>query len=185
MKAHRLGTDIFCIEDFFSEEECNEWIAFSEQQGYALAKIDMGFRKQVVNTAIRNNTRVIHDSEALALEVWQKIRPFVIPETEHGVAYGVNERFRFYKYTAGQQFRTHRDGSYIKSIKEWSAYTLIIYLNEEIEGGETQFEDFAVVPKKGAAILFRHAIVHAGLPIKKGVKYVLRTDIMYRRKETD
>lgn len=183
MEAIKLAEDIFCIKDFFTKEECEEYIEFSEKQGYELAKINMGFREQVVNTSVRNNERVIYDDEALAEELWLKVKPFVIPETKYGVACGLNERFRFYKYLPKQYFRLHKDGSFIRNTKEWSAYTLIIYLNDDLEGGDTTFPQFSVKPKAGAAIIFKHNILHAGEPVLSGVKYILRTDIMYRRKE--
>lgn len=31
------------------------------------------------------------------------------------------------------------------------------------------------------ALLFQHPIMHRGDPVTKGRKYVLRTDVMYRR----
>ena len=183
MEAVKLDTNIFVIKDFLTKEECEKWIAFSEAEGYELAKINMGFRQQVVNRSVRNNERVIYDNHELAAELWQRIKPFVIPETKHGLACGLNECFRFYRYESGQQFRPHCDGSYIRNYKEWSSYTLLIYLNEEMEGGETTFPKVSVVPTTGLAVIFQHEIVHAGTVLKKGVKYVLRTDIMYRRKD--
>jgi hypothetical protein len=38
-----------------------------------------------------------------------------------------------------------------------------------------------VVPKKGTALFFHHPILHEGATIERGVKHVLRTDVMYRR----
>jgi predicted 2-oxoglutarate/Fe(II)-dependent dioxygenase YbiX len=183
MKRTKIADEVYIIEDFFTPEECQYWIDFGEKKGYKLAKINMGFRQQVVNTGIRNNKRVIHDSVSLAQEIWQRIEPFVVTETPRGIAIGVNERFRFYRYTVGQEFKPHRDGSFIRNIKEWSAYTLIIYLNENIIGGETDFFNFKLQPKQGNALLFKHEIRHAGLPVTEGVKYVLRTDVMYKNKD--
>jgi len=183
MEAIKLAEDIFCIKDFFSKEECQEYIEFSENQGYELAKINMGFRQQVVNIAVRNNERVIYDDEDLAAKLWLRTKPFAIPETRRGVACGLNERFRFYKYLPHQYFRLHKDGSFIRNTREWSAYTLIIYLNDNMEGGDTTFPKFSVQPKTGTAIIFRHDILHSGEPVLSGVKYILRTDIMYRRKD--
>lgn len=183
MEALRIDTDIFCVKNFLSAEECKQWIAFSEKEGYEWAKVNMGFRQQVVNKSIRNNKRVIYDNQELALDLWLKVKPFVVPEIPSGIACGLNERFRFYKYKPGQEFRPHRDGSFVRNAKERSAYTLLIYLNDNIEGGETEFPKHSIQPKTGAAIIFKHDIRHAGLPIIKGTKYVLRTDIMYRSKD--
>lgn len=183
MQVKKLAEEIFIITDFMSFKECLEWIKFSEECGYELAKINMGFKKQVLNQAVRNNERVIYDSKLLANQLWERIKPYIVVETENGLACGLNERFRFYKYRKGQQFRAHRDGSFIRNIKEWSSYTLLIYLNEEMEGGETSFQNFSIQPKTGMAVLFKHEIRHGGGVIKAGVKYVLRTDVMYRQKE--
>ena len=56
----------------------------------------------------------------------------------------------------------------------------MIYLNDDFEGGETTFEQFTVQPKKGTALIFHHPIKHAGEQIRSGVKYALRTDVMYK-----
>ena len=55
----------------------------------------------------------------------------------------------------------------------------MIYLNDDFQDGETKFEEFAIKPKKGAALFFIHQIRHMGGTVAKGRKYVLRTDVMY------
>jgi hypothetical protein len=64
--------------------------------------------------------------------------------------------------------------------------TIMIYLNEGFTGGCTQFLDPKnesnsndVVPKTGQALLFDHLIYHAGAPLTEGVKYAIRTDVMF------
>ena len=37
----------------------------------------------------------------------------------------------------------------------------------------------AVQPKVGMALVFEHAILHEGVAVEEGTKYVLRTDVMY------
>jgi len=43
------------------------------------------------------------------------------------------------------------------------------------------FHDFdeAVVPRAGMALLFQHQLLHEGCVMESGVKYVLRSDVMY------
>ena len=57
----------------------------------------------------------------------------------------------------------------------------MIYLNEEFEGGETKFDKFSIIPKTGMALVFPHHLLHQGNSVVSGVKYVLRTDVMYER----
>jgi predicted 2-oxoglutarate/Fe(II)-dependent dioxygenase YbiX len=97
---------------------------------------------------------------------------------------GLNERFRFYRYKDGQQFKPHVDGSFKRSETETSKITLLIYLNEDFEGGNTTLvlEGEEIVPKEGMLFLFEQKIMHCGRPVTTGTKYVLRTDVMYRLK---
>ena len=59
----------------------------------------------------------------------------------------------------------------------------MIYLNENYEGEETSFTDLAIQPKQGLAVVFLHNLEHEGSAVKAGIKYVLRTDIMFRLEE--
>jgi hypothetical protein len=60
-----------------------------------------------------------------------------------------------------------------------------IYLDDAFEGGQTVFHDDGVIvaPKTGMALFFHHPILHEGRMIERGVKHVLRTDVMYRRSD--
>jgi prolyl 4-hydroxylase len=55
----------------------------------------------------------------------------------------------------------------------------MIYLNEGYDGGETRFESLSVVGKLGMARVFEHELLHEGAEVASGVKYVLRSDVMY------
>ena len=128
---------------------------------------------------IRNNSRVMFDDYDLADELFQKIRPFLPRILEGWTLYNLNERFRIYRYERGQYFKWHRDGSFMREVTEASKITFMIYLNEGFTGGETDFLNCRITPRRGAALLFPHLLRHQGDPVKKGIKYVLRTDVMY------
>ena len=61
-------------------------------------------------------------------------------------------------------------------------YSVLIYLNDDFEGGETSFPDLLriVKPEAGAALVFGHGHEHIGLPISQGDKYALHLFAMYR-----
>lgn len=69
-----------------------------------------------------------------------------------------------------------------------SVFTVITYLNEDFTGGVTKFiEDekcVEIVPRIGNAVVFNHDILHEGAEVLSGSKYILRTDIMFRRLDT-
>jgi len=78
----------------------------------------------------------------------------------------------------------HRDGSYKRSESEFSYYTFLIYLNEIYEGGETKFASGEIItPKTGTVLIFEHSQRHEGTALISGIKYVLRSDIMYKLKD--
>lgn len=171
---------IYVVDNFLSQEECDRLIAKSEAMGYEEAKVNI-HGKQVLMTTVRNNLRVMYKDEAYATVLWEKIKEFVPEQIGYSYAFGLNEMFRFYKYEKGHRFKMHRDGSYQRNATEASQYSFLIYLNDDFEGGETVFRSGTTIhPKKGSALLFLHGLRHEGALLKNGIKYVLRTDIMYK-----
>lgn len=194
MTAKRMGTGMRCevvsrdpyvatVRDVLSEAECRTWIAEMEGHGFEAAPITTG-RGFVMAPSIRNNTRVMLDDVARAAALWERLAPFVPEEMGGWRAVGLNERFRVYRYEPGQYFRWHMDGAFRRSPREASLLTCMVYLNDEgLEGGATEFADFdRVLPETGKVLLFDHPLMHQGAPVVAGVKYVLRTDVMYRRR---
>lgn len=179
IKTELIPYRLFTLDHFLSDTECDDLVIWSEQRGYEEAKVQI-HGKQVMMKNIRNNSRITFFDQALADRIWLKITPFFDGKYGNSKAIGLNELFRFYKYEPGQQFKKHRDGSYIRNSSEASYYTLMIYLNDHFTGGETVFQDHVILPQKGQALVFEHSLVHSGEPVVAGVKYVLRTDIMFR-----
>lgn len=173
--------DIFTINNFLSHDECSALIRKSEEMGYEEATVDVGGGQQRMIKGVRNNERVLYKDELYAGLLWERLKEFA-PEGKLGEnACGLNELFRFYKYSPGQRFKMHKDGSFIRDPYEASQYTFLIYLNNEYEGGETIFASGETIrPQTGSALIFHHPLRHEGALLETGVKYVLRTDIMYR-----
>ncbi|KAF9890096.1 hypothetical protein FE257_006257 [Aspergillus nanangensis] len=84
--------------------------------------------------------------------------------------------------------------------KQSSLYTFLLYLNDEFEGGETTFfmpaaregtlNAYPVRPVMGAVAMFPHgesngALLHEGTGVRKGAKYIIRSDIEYDVKPSD
>jgi len=180
--VNRLSPDVFVVEELFTREECSAWITQSEDIGYCAATIS-GQRKKAVRREVRNNDRVILDSEELADSLWQRVSEFAPGRYIIWESVGLNERFRFYRYDPGQRFDWHSDAVYQHVNGSQSWYTLLIYLNDDFDGGATGFKKFRVVPKVGSALFFMHKALHQGESVSKGRKYVLRTDVMFQKHE--
>jgi len=171
---------VFSIAGVLAPDECAAAIARIEELGTEDAPITTphGF---VMRPDIRNNTRVMFDDHALAARLLERIQGEVPARLFGRRAVGVNERFRCYRYAPGQRFAPHFDGAFARSATECSELTLMVYLNEPAEGGGTAFHDLGleVRPRTGSALLFQHRLLHEGCVVTAGVKYVLRSDVMY------
>lgn len=169
------------IKDFFTHEECVGFIGFAESQGFEEALIQTRAKGQVMDKSMRDNDRHIFEARDLATQLWALIEEHVPAEVDGWNAHGLNERFRVYRYKDGQQFKVHPDGSFKRDAHEHSKITVIIYLNEDFENGETEFvmPHEVIEPEEGMLLLFAHGQLHKGNPVPKGTKYILRTDVMY------
>jgi prolyl 4-hydroxylase len=96
-----------------------------------------------------------------------------------GTSVRQGEPLQILRYTTGQEYRTHRDA--VAGFDNQRVITMLVYLNEGYEGGETCFvrTGLKVKGRKGDALLFRNTLAdgrsdpqseHAGLPITKGTK---------------
>lgn len=172
---------VWTIPDVMSAPECREAIARIEQLGPAAAPVSTP-RGMEMMPDVRNNERVMFDDVALAARLFARIKDAIPPVLCGMKAVGANERFRCYRYSPGQLFAPHYDGSYERTARERSLLTLIVYLNEDFAGGRTAFLDFDLeaVPKAGTALVFQHLLLHEGCMVHSGVKYAMRSDVMYR-----
>jgi prolyl 4-hydroxylase len=171
---------IFTLAGVLSPEECTALIHMTEAIGFQAAPITTA-RGFVMRPETRNNTRVMIDDKKGADWLWDRIHRGVAPKLGHFRAVGLNERLRYYRYEPGQYFKWHGDGAFIRSATERSLFTAMVYLNDDFEGGSTDFwGGLSITPQRGMALLFEHSQMHQGAPVTRGVKYVLRTDVMYR-----
>lgn len=179
MKRRKLAPGIFTIRGVLTADECQQVIAFAEERGFDPATINDEFGVQRPDEETRNNDRVIVDDFELARRLWSRVEKFMPPMLDGRPVRGLNERFRYYRYNPGQRFTWHFDGSFRRPNGEESRLTFMIYLNEGYEGGETQFESVSTAGKLGMALVFEHELLHQGAEVTGGVKYVLRSDVMY------
>ncbi|HWT12729.1 MAG TPA: 2OG-Fe(II) oxygenase [Allosphingosinicella sp.] len=89
------------------------------------------------------------------------------------------EPLQILRYRPGQEYRNHRDA--VPGFDNQRVLTMLVYLNEGYDGGETRFvrTGLEVKGRKGDALLFRNTLAdgradpmseHAGLPVTRGTK---------------
>jgi len=185
----------YIVYNGFSEEECNfliQKIKFNQS---------IEFKDSSAKT-YRKNLRTCIDNESLASMIFDRISSFLPKEyilnldiKEFGpFSKGswspcrLKPNIRVCKYLNEGFFGPHYDGCYLDSEDDRSFFTLMFYLNEDYEGGETAFLDqkddkkvlTAIKPKRGMMIFFPQDLNHEGRAVK-GEKYIFRTDIMFKR----
>ena len=164
---------LWVVEGVYTEAECRNFIDLIERSAPTLA---------TNNPLYRDQDRVVQDDPEISEELFGRLRPH-LPE-RMGVLrlVGLNERLRMYRYRAGQRFEPHMDHWYRPSIRQVTLHTVLVYFNDDFEGGETRFQEQieqTIIPRRGMVAIFQHKIRHEGCPVRRGVKYAMRTDVIY------
>ena len=192
----------FQLLNVFTKEECEEFIKQTEELGY-LEDAAVSLPRSV-----RHNDNITWVVDDLTHDIiWDRCKDFMYDNKEifYGKnTLGINKRFRFYKYSKGDFFKLHTDGSWPGSRvvnKElitdfykdrYSQMTFLILLSEDFQGGETQFivnkngekELVNIRTPKGGVLCFPHGLhplhcLHSSNTISSGIKYIIRTDVLF------
>jgi len=145
----------------------------------------------------------LKDSVVIENEHWPHsgICPKGIPHnfpSGEWVPHGLNEVFRICRYQPGGHFKPHHDGGFRRSNDEQSIQTFMLYLNggDDFEGGATNFYQenqlhykdgdpdkitYSFRPSPGDVLIFNSRITHDGGKVVKGKKYIMRSEVMYRK----
>eukprot|EP00501_MAST-03F_sp_TOSAG23-6_P001600 GSMAST32.ASY1.ANO1.1666.1 assembled CDS len=215
--SKQIRTDVpnvpgaFVISNILSLNECNQIIAAAEgsPDGYVpdepltSAPPPPGYTPRARS--------FIWLTDQLSEKMFARCRRFLpqtVGDSTLPMTQGLNARLRLYRYHPGAIYRPHVDGSWpgsgIRMMNKnyeydifgdrWSRFTFLVYLNDDFEGGTTNFytpspnenimEGRRVEPRVGSVLIFPHggsvgSIVHEGSAVTKGAKYVIRTDILY------
>ena len=191
----------FQLLNLVSADECRRLVALTESLGY-LADAAVSLPRSV-----RHNHSATWVADDVTVDLlWRRCRDHVRSADDFGGkrAVGLNARFRFYRYAEGDFFGPHTDGSWPGSRvidgelvanaydDRWSQLTFLLFLSEDFEGGATRFyvdpDDHSgyvdLRTPLGGALCFAHGMhplhcVHGSEPIGAGVKYILRSDVLF------
>ncbi len=173
---------VFILQGFVSGKECSELITYAEDIGFKEAIVAFPEGEQLAKN-IRNNDRIAYKDNGFAERMFLRAKDFLPAVIDGYELNGFSEMVRFYRYTAGQRFKKHKDGSYKQSEEAESRLSFLVYLNQDCVGGETIIHDddceHVIKPETGTALIFPHDLWHEGSSIISGKKYVLRFDVVY------
>ena len=173
------------FERLFTADECKHLINLVQP----LFQPSMVYRagRQAVRDTIRTSDGaplhwLIEDPAVTALN--RRIAAATVTEYERG------EALQVLRYSPGQEYRPHFD--YLEGVENPRPLTALVYLNEDYEGGETEFvkTGLKVRGHRGDMLVFRNSAnddvrdplaEHAGLPVTSGTKYLATRWIRARR----
>ena len=184
--VYTVSTDplILSVEDFISHAECD-----------ALIRLALpGLKRSTVVSDDGSLCDHAHRTsegtyfQRAQLPIIDRIEKRIEATFQHPVVNG--EGFQVLRYPVGGEYRPHYDyfdpalpGSAIHTAKGGNRVaTVLLYLNEPEEGGETVFPDLGLEfkPVKGMALYFAYpapvpdsCTLHGGAPVIKGEKYVV------------
>lgn len=181
---------IVTVDDVLDGATCAALIERIERigPGPTLVRSERGIH---TDDKLRNNTRVWFDDAALAARIHDAIEgasvvrtidermPGFIGDALRSV--GCEATFRGYRYRAGERFAPHIDGVYVQDDGARTLLTVLVYLNGDVVGGATRFPDvdISVAPVAGRACVFPHLLLHEGVVVDRGIKYALRTNVLF------
>ncbi|WP_126172270.1 prolyl hydroxylase family protein [Altericroceibacterium xinjiangense] len=174
--------EIYAVGDFLSPEECRRVIQMVDRVARPSATFDLGYESEY-RTSYSGD---VDPHDPFVRKIQRRIDDLL------GLDSALGETIQGQRYLPGQQFKAHYDwfdpkGDY------WPvqcthggqrSYTAMAFLNDVEEGGSTDFTKIglSVEPKPGALLLWNNAdesgvpnewTMHAGTPVKKGVKYII------------
>lgn len=177
---------LLSIKNVLTERECNKIIKMTEKNGYKKASLytdDKG--KEHFYEEFRKSDRCIIDDERFVKKLEKRIYDYIPKIYDNKKYHSINPRCRFQKYKNNGYFARHSD-SYYKSGSLISCITILIYLNDDYEGGFTTFfsnpsdtKGFLLKPEIGMICLMDQDIGHEVPHLTSGIKYVIRTELMY------
>lgn len=167
---------IVVLGNVLSDEECDELIRLSSDK---MKRSKIGTTREE-NELRTSSSMFIEESENdTVTKIEKRISTIMNIPIEHG------EGLQILRYTPGQQYKAHHDffSSASKVVNNNRISTLVMYLNDVEEGGETFFPqlNFSVSPKKGMAVYFEYfyndqtlneLTLHGGAPVIAGEKWV-------------
>jgi len=164
---------LWTVDDVYSAAECQEFVNLIERSSPVLA---------TNNPLYRDQDRVVRDDPRVADELLRRLRPALAKRIGELTLFGLNDRLRFYRYRSGQRFEPHMDHWYRPNDRQITLHTVLVYFNDDFEGGETRFQeqlDHVLVPKRGMVAVFQHKLRHEGCVVRRGTKYAMRSDVIY------
>ena len=169
---------IYEIENFLSDKTTNDLLSFVDLEG------DEGWIKTNEGHTGTSNSETIQLIANIGKELENKIMNY-FSNVEKMVPIGQIKRLK-----SGESMPGHRDRGVRGYDKKESKYHnspgtdicfgIILYLNDDFEGGELYYKDLdlRIKPKKNSMVIHKSSIFHQVLKVKNGTRYSMTSFII-------
>ncbi|UOE53755.1 2OG-Fe(II) oxygenase [Bacillus sp. CMF12] len=176
---------IVVLGNVLSDEECDQLIQQSKDR-MQRSKVANSIEVDELRTS---SSTFFHEGEnEIVARIEKRVSQIMNIPVEHG------EGLQILNYKIGQEYKAHFDffSSTSRAASNPRISTLVMYLNDVEQGGETYFPklNFSVSPQKGMAVYFEYfyndqnlndLTLHGGAPVIIGDKWAA-TQWMRRKK---
>lgn len=206
LKVASVRPRVYEIDDFLSEVEVDHIVHYARNANLKESTVGQGGDSAKVKVRTSLNTWVGRETNQIFDTVYRRAADLLkIDEALFRVRDGtefpdwpnkesIGEQLQLVHYNKHQEYTAHHDFGYSNvddKLQPARFATLLLYLNDPDEGGETEFprwqngftgETLLVKPKKGKAALFYSFLPdgnlddfsqHAAKPVLKGEKYLI------------
>ncbi|MBW4495821.1 MAG: 2OG-Fe(II) oxygenase [Oscillatoria princeps RMCB-10] len=182
-----LGNEIFLVERLLNSSLCDHIIQIAECAQFAQA----GIALETADPQLRNNQQLrlegsslLDSTNELLLGAVAVIQNMLYQH--YGILFKHVETCSILRYQKGQLYKRHIDNLLLDSRLKEAAneipirdISIVGYLNEDFEGGETLFDrqNLKVKPQSGSVLVFPsyYTHPHQSLPVREGKKYCFTT----------
>lgn len=186
--AESSPKNIHIINNYLSKTDCARFIRFAEKQKREwLTVVDSAKSTEKKRVFIRHPNRVTQNVDMgrrfSDASEWfnQACKQFLQGSAKNHAQW--YEQPQLLRYGPGGKYDAHADADhYCQEAKQFYRFidrdfSMLIYLNDDYEGGELYFPglEYTYRPVAGDLLIFpsNHIFTHASLPIKTGKKYAL------------
>jgi prolyl 4-hydroxylase len=205
MTVQSVTPKVFTIPNFLSSEECDALIQLALHEGLHGSTVYAGSlaeHSRDTSTRSSSNTWLARDTATLTDDIYQRaaqvlrmdaalFQKLSINDDVQAHVHSIAESLQVVRYKKGEEYTPHHDFVYPSPRHRYQPTrfaTLLLYLNDDFEGGHTVFpravnrfrhDGVRVQPEKGTAVLFYSVLEdgnvddlsqHSGAPVEEGEK---------------
>ncbi|MGB0514308.1 MAG: 2OG-Fe(II) oxygenase, partial [Wenzhouxiangellaceae bacterium] len=166
--ARKVPHGIEIIENFLTAEECLDWVRFAATRPSRRLRVLDWEASDATRIVRKLDDRRVTERVNMGDERDQKLRDMMEHIYVSVIAPRIERKFAWFespqmlKYNVGGFYQAHADAdSYDPELRLWRHdldrdISVLLYLNDEFEGGDLQFEyfDFRIQPKPGMLVWF-------------------------------